>query len=186
MKTLHKISWLDSCSMQSRVHLTENGIRTLCGHDIVVNGWMPVILKKKQPKNRHCETCFQGQSSKDFDWHPFIFNSILEMVEFATPETVFEAIDDAEAKAVALYRNKSIEQFVALSFEDDIQKKISLTILRHLYMGLLSRLNGKAEDVIAKVYDTLGINLTIGQPLWHILFLVRGINNFKFAISVKE
>lgn len=69
MDSLSRISWIDSCGMPSRIHLTLTGTDTLCG------GHAEYIACReltRSPKRRHgysnfCRVCFQG-GGKSLPW----------------------------------------------------------------------------------------------------------------------
>ena len=70
---MSKISWLDSCDMESNIHVTEDGIKTLCGYPFFNNFgakiWRP--YRSGRHKNR-CQTCFNAAKKQHINtknWH---------------------------------------------------------------------------------------------------------------------
>jgi len=65
-----KIAWMDSCNMPSRIHLTEDGIETLCGnHSVYIKErTLSVVPKKDHGISRYCKKCFKN-GHKSAPWH---------------------------------------------------------------------------------------------------------------------
>jgi hypothetical protein len=65
----HRIGWLDSARMPSRVHRTiDCGETTVCGHVPADNDWiLAEVPRKNHGYSRYCRTCFQ-QGGKALPW----------------------------------------------------------------------------------------------------------------------
>jgi hypothetical protein len=66
---MKKIAWLDSCGMDSHIHVTEDGIDTLCGqHDgYIAKRTLFRVSTKSSGRSNFCRTCFQ-KIKKSIPW----------------------------------------------------------------------------------------------------------------------
>jgi len=67
---LRRISWLDSCKMPSRIHLTTEGSsETLCGghREYIENRELTRCPVKDHGRSRYCKICF-SRGGKSLPW----------------------------------------------------------------------------------------------------------------------
>jgi len=66
---MKKISWLDSCGMPSHIHLTEDGVDTVCGgHSLYIKErTLKRSPKKKGGHSNFCPVCFKN-GLKSAEW----------------------------------------------------------------------------------------------------------------------
>ena len=70
MKEQYKIAWIDSCGSPSHIHLTEDGIDTVCENhsEYIENRKLSQVPKKILGVSRFCKVCFKnGGKSKPWD-----------------------------------------------------------------------------------------------------------------------
>lgn len=71
MTTNKRISWLDSCNMPARIHLTnDDGQTTICGHKVSLEkNWKPTdkVPRKISGESRYCRVCFKN-GGKSLPW----------------------------------------------------------------------------------------------------------------------
>jgi hypothetical protein len=69
-KQLCKIAWMDSCNMPSNIHLTDDGIETLCGNhsEYLANRVLSIVPKKANGRSQFCKICFKN-GHKSAPWH---------------------------------------------------------------------------------------------------------------------
>ena len=69
LQRLVRISWLDSCSMPSRIHLTADGVETLCGGhaEYIANRRLVQSPRKDHGRGRYCRRCF-ANGGKALPW----------------------------------------------------------------------------------------------------------------------
>lgn len=68
MKT-RRIAWLDSCSMPSHVHLTVDGVDTVCGGhaEYIAGRVLAKTPKKRDGRTNFCRICFRN-GGKSAPW----------------------------------------------------------------------------------------------------------------------
>jgi hypothetical protein len=68
-QVLVRISWLDSCNMPSRIHLTADGIDTVCGGHAEYLQHRRLIRapRKDHGRSRYCRRCF-ADGGKTLPW----------------------------------------------------------------------------------------------------------------------
>jgi len=69
LQRLVRISWLDSCGMPSRIHLTADGVETICGGhaEYIANRKLVQSPRKDHGRGRYCRRCF-SEGGKALPW----------------------------------------------------------------------------------------------------------------------
>jgi hypothetical protein len=69
LQHLVRISWMDSCDMPSRIHLTADGIDTVCGghSEYIAHRRLAQSPRKDHGRSRYCQRCF-ANGGKSLPW----------------------------------------------------------------------------------------------------------------------
>ena len=64
-----KIAWLDSCGMDSHIHLTNDGIDTICGNhaEYIAERKLSKVCKSNHGASNFCRVCF-SKGGKSLPW----------------------------------------------------------------------------------------------------------------------
>lgn len=68
---MRRISWLDSCGMPSHIHLTVDGLDTVCGKhsEYISERKLVRVPRRSAGLSSYCRRCFQN-GGKSFPWDP--------------------------------------------------------------------------------------------------------------------
>jgi hypothetical protein len=69
MNGLVRISWLDSCGRPTSIHLTEDGMDTLCGghSEYLLKGRLARSPRRSRGRTKYCRICF-ANGGKALPW----------------------------------------------------------------------------------------------------------------------